>query len=526
MSTLPELLRVLPPDARQKVLGDSFSSDMAACRAACRELRQLCDDAVSLIAFDVRAPARGALGAARGAQLFPFTRLALQNVMRTSCVADAGLPAAVRQRLSGITITPSDELWPLDYAAIVDALANGPLRLPALQHLAFQNSLAVNFAAPAPARCSCCSQSRPPGRACRRCRCRGWIAWIWRRRRAGWPLTHRSVVAPLSSAAALQALGRLSGLEALSFSCLTLPRAPFRTAAGGSDGDGSGGGGGSDPALLQRLMARDGLPRLRRLRLSTGWADGMALELEYEPGLGGGGGGGWGIAAVRLHPSQLAAARSRPPPPAAIAGELHRLDAVAALLLGAAEALGQQQRQLVGGGGGGGGGGIPRLWRGRTAASAAAAGPGPGARGSSGGQPMLGSGWRLVMVRSSRLPPLPARARAAGAATLEALRLEEWLEEELGSCYSSGIRTHRDLLPLKNCMHAAAPAAGVLLLDCDSERDASALAAVLSASPGLPRRRRGRSGSTTERRRWRCQRQRRGASGGSAAGAAEGRGGG
>ncbi|KAG2424084.1 hypothetical protein HXX76_014760 [Chlamydomonas incerta] len=136
--SLPELLRILPPDALQKVqevLGDSFSDAMAARRAACRELRQLCDDAVSHVVFDAQDPALGAFGAAL-AGLFPnCTRLTLRNVETERCVSAAldGLPAAVRERLSGITITSSHECW-LDYAAVVDLrdAAATSARLPRL----------------------------------------------------------------------------------------------------------------------------------------------------------------------------------------------------------------------------------------------------------------------------------------------------------------------------------------------------------------------------------------------------------
>ncbi|KAG2436420.1 hypothetical protein HXX76_006724 [Chlamydomonas incerta] len=419
---LPELLRVLPPDARQKVLGDSFSRDMAACRRACRELRQLCDDAVSHVTLEVCGPASGALSAALARLFHNFTRLALHKVETERCVAAAleGLPAAVRQRLSGITVTPTHEWGQLDYAAILDVLATGPLRLPALLQLKFVHSTDVMIwlnlgmgdvaaaaaAARLPRLLAAIGAAWPRLQALSLPRLdRFDLAAAVGALAAGLPhlreltLTLRSKVTSLTEAA-LQSLGRLSCLEALSLSCLSLPRALFKP---------SGGGGGSDPALLQRLMARAGLPRLRRLRLSAGGLSDVELELDYGPGLGAAGPEGWGIAAVRLRPAELMAVYSTPPP---TIEELHRLDVVAALVLGAAEEL-------------------------------------------------------------------PAQARG-GAATLEALCLEDWLEEALDSC--CGGRRYHDLLPEGGGEHVAAPAARVLLLQCETGNDAAALAELLSAA--------------------------------------------
>ncbi|KAG2435464.1 hypothetical protein HYH02_011964 [Chlamydomonas schloesseri] len=125
---------------------------------------------------------------------------------------------------------------------------------------------------------------------------------------------------PRLTEAGVAALGRLTALERLSLDCLPMMRGC------------SGGAPSADRLLpLQLLLGAQRPPRLERLKL-TGQED-QALTVSYQRGLPGAG-PGWSISRVLLQPP-----RGRRLP----SEMLLCLDATAAVLLAAAEALGQRQ---------------------------------------------------------------------------------------------------------------------------------------------------------------------------------------
>ncbi|KAG2449172.1 hypothetical protein HYH02_005919 [Chlamydomonas schloesseri] len=138
-ATLPDVLRVLPPDVLNSVLGASFSSSLvASCRLVCRELCDFFDACVTSARLQV-GEAQRLQGTSPLARLPRCSRLALRLGTDAGDLARAlaGTSAQARQRISSITISRNGPLWRpshIDLLATVESL--GQLT-PALEELEF-----------------------------------------------------------------------------------------------------------------------------------------------------------------------------------------------------------------------------------------------------------------------------------------------------------------------------------------------------------------------------------------------------
>ncbi|KAG2441112.1 hypothetical protein HXX76_003964 [Chlamydomonas incerta] len=137
--SLPDLLGMLPDDARAKILGGRFTRAHAGCRRACKALRELHDSSVAhaiiiLSKFHatdwhhgrVRSP-HIRLPGCHSLEL----RLEDEDCDRLISLAFVGATAADWQRITRIKVTCWEDY---DMARIVEALA---ARLPALEELEF-----------------------------------------------------------------------------------------------------------------------------------------------------------------------------------------------------------------------------------------------------------------------------------------------------------------------------------------------------------------------------------------------------
>lgn len=406
MLSLPGLLRVLPLDAQHKVLGDSFSN-LAACRQACKDMHELCKHTVShvdlCVSMEALAQLRQGPAAKSPSVLFPSaTRLSLRLPGTSSASSQAAtlllriIPPKVRRRITHVSILPASEDSALDYLQLMVTVGE---HLPCLQSLYFVDSrdlLPSN-------KNSNNNSGRVKHSACRllsifgavstympglqrltlpQLSCPVALPWLGALATPGSPLSQHlrqltlttcSYTAPAHlTEAGLAALCGLTALEQLTLGCLELgghlEGAPDRGEYYQQYQQGypqAWGGGGSNEAddlwPLQLLLGARRPPRLRRLALEGGYfslaPSAELLEVSYEPGLrlprpsglsgpeagavagaGAGGGvataagspgGGWGISHVRV----------QPPP----CHPLLCLDAMAAVLLEATEALGQRR---------------------------------------------------------------------------------------------------------------------------------------------------------------------------------------
>ncbi|KAG2452745.1 hypothetical protein HYH02_002975 [Chlamydomonas schloesseri] len=137
---LPDLLGMLPDEARAKILGGKFSRSTAGCRQACKALRELhdgCAARAALLVHERHAPLWQ-----RGLSRSPLTYLPscssldliLQHTAREHLLsmAFARAPPAARKRLTRLKVTCWGEL---DVSRVVEMLAG---RLPALEQLEFE----------------------------------------------------------------------------------------------------------------------------------------------------------------------------------------------------------------------------------------------------------------------------------------------------------------------------------------------------------------------------------------------------
>ncbi|KAG2422557.1 hypothetical protein HXX76_015937 [Chlamydomonas incerta] len=143
--SLPDLLGVLPDDARARILGGRFSRTHAGCRLACQALRQLHDSSVThanLLLNDsnavawqqglVRSPLLR-MSACSSLELYLQHDRCLQHTPpdRPVSLALVGATAAARQRITRLKVKFGDKR---DIERLVEALA---ARLPALEELEF-----------------------------------------------------------------------------------------------------------------------------------------------------------------------------------------------------------------------------------------------------------------------------------------------------------------------------------------------------------------------------------------------------
>ncbi|KAG2427793.1 hypothetical protein HXX76_012118 [Chlamydomonas incerta] len=138
--SLPDLLGVLPDDARARILGGGFTRAYAGCRLVCTALRDLHDSSVahaSLILHESNAAAWQ-----QGRVRSPLTKftgcnhlelhLGHKGCERLVSMAFVGSTEAARQRITRLKVTCTDKY---DMARVVETLAG---RLPKLGKLEFE----------------------------------------------------------------------------------------------------------------------------------------------------------------------------------------------------------------------------------------------------------------------------------------------------------------------------------------------------------------------------------------------------
>ncbi|KAG2449990.1 hypothetical protein HYH02_000094 [Chlamydomonas schloesseri] len=147
--SLPDLLQALPADARDTIFGTTtFSArGLARCRLACKELRDLCDGAVSEARLRISASTVAEWGPGQRSVLARFpscTRLhlhiACDAANKLAGLALIGASPTCKQRITKVTLTSSldysDRLRPaqvrVDVESAISALAR---HLPSLQDL-------------------------------------------------------------------------------------------------------------------------------------------------------------------------------------------------------------------------------------------------------------------------------------------------------------------------------------------------------------------------------------------------------
>ncbi|KAG2444942.1 hypothetical protein HXX76_001678 [Chlamydomonas incerta] len=140
--SLPDLLRVLPDDARARVLGGRFTRSFARTRRACKALRELHDSTVAHANFFLNKGTADAWqqGKVRSPLIkFSAACTSLDLLLgdedaRLVSLAFVGATAACRQRITRLKV----ECWrDYDIAPIVETLA---ARLPALEELEIEDS--------------------------------------------------------------------------------------------------------------------------------------------------------------------------------------------------------------------------------------------------------------------------------------------------------------------------------------------------------------------------------------------------
>ncbi|KAG2443652.1 hypothetical protein HXX76_002001 [Chlamydomonas incerta] len=281
--SLPDLLSVLPDEARVRILGGHFTRRNASCRLACTALRELHDSSVAhatLVLDNGNAAAWH-----QGQVQLPLARLTRCASLKLCLVhkgsdrlvslAFVGATAAARQRITRLTVTAYSE-YAFDVARVVEALA---VRLPALEELVLQGRSDDNDDTAG-------AQARTQLTLCTI------VEFFPRLRRLELPLPRNTAPARLGTLAACAQLRELSvwtaggdepcgltqaALEGLAqlqqLERLTLGSFRFRLRAG-------------DEHLLTQLLTTHRPPNLLNLKLLGD--DGSLLEVDFERAAGAG----------------------------------------------------------------------------------------------------------------------------------------------------------------------------------------------------------------------------------------------
>ncbi|KAG2438876.1 hypothetical protein HYH02_010674 [Chlamydomonas schloesseri] len=144
---LTDVLHLLPADAREKIIGDTFSRETSGCRLANRELRELQDLTVTSakLAISRGTSQRWTAELGRAPPLDRFPRCAslslrlAQGFDRLAGLALAGVSAEARQRITRLAIAgtgrvPWEPPTPIDPVHVAQSCAG---LLPCLEELAF-----------------------------------------------------------------------------------------------------------------------------------------------------------------------------------------------------------------------------------------------------------------------------------------------------------------------------------------------------------------------------------------------------